>query len=36
MITEAYMNLWNKRVGAVAWNLDTKLGAFEFDPGFLA
>ncbi len=36
MITTAFINLWNKRVGAIAWDMDTKLGSFEFEPGFLA
>lgn len=36
MITEAYINIWNKRVGAIAWDMDARLGAFEFEPEFLA
>jgi len=35
MITTAYINIWNKRVGAVAWSAETGLGTFEFDPAFL-
>jgi len=35
MITIAYVNLWNKRVGAVAWNQDSEIGTFEFEPSFL-
>jgi len=32
----AYVNLWNRRVGAVAWNPETGLGSFEFEPSFIA
>lgn len=35
MITTAFINIWNKRVGAIAWNTDTGLGAFEFEPSFV-
>ncbi len=35
MITTAYINLWEQRVGALAWNERTGVGAFEFDPQFL-
>ena len=35
MITTAYVNLWNKRVGAVAWDTELALGSFEFEPAFL-
>lgn len=35
MITTAFINLWGQRVGAIAWNSDTGLGSFEFDPSFL-
>lgn len=35
MIKNAFVNLWNKPVGAVAWNEDTQTGNFEFDPNFL-
>ena len=35
MITTAYINLWNQRVGAIAWNSETGLGSFEYDPVFL-
>jgi len=35
MITSAWVNIWNKRAGAVAWNPETKLAAFEFEPSFL-
>lgn len=32
----AYINIWNKRVGAVSWDDQRKLGSFEFDPSFAA
>ena len=35
MITTAFINIWNKRVGAIAWNPDTALASFEFEPSFL-
>ncbi len=35
MITTAYINIWGERAGAVAWNEETKVGAFEYDPAFL-
>lgn len=35
MITTAFVNLWNKRVGAIAWNENTGLGSFEYEPSFL-
>jgi serine/threonine-protein kinase HipA len=35
MITTAYVNLWNKRVGAIAWDQETRLTSFEFEPSFL-
>ncbi|RAV29893.1 type II toxin-antitoxin system HipA family toxin [Sinomicrobium soli] len=34
MVTTAYINVWGQRVGAVAWNPDTALGSFEYDPKF--
>ncbi len=36
MITTAFINIWNKRVGAIAWDNDTELGSFEFEPSFLS
>jgi len=36
MITTAFINLWNKRVGAIAWDMDRRLGFFEFTPTFLS
>lgn len=35
MITTAFINIWNKRVGAIAWNSETGLGSFEYDTSFL-
>ncbi|MEI7509130.1 MAG: type II toxin-antitoxin system HipA family toxin [Flavobacterium sp.] len=36
MITTAYINLWEQRVGAVAWDANTQIGSFEYDPKFIA
>ncbi|HEX7846689.1 MAG TPA: hypothetical protein VF476_12885 [Chitinophagaceae bacterium] len=36
MITTAFVNIWNKRVGAIAWDTATGVGSFEFEPSFLA
>lgn len=35
MINTAYINLWNKRVGAIAWPNETQVGSFQFEPSFL-
>ena len=35
MITTAFVNIWNQRVGAVAWNHENRLGSFEYDPAFV-
>ena len=35
MITTAFINIWNKRVGAIAWDVDTELASFEFESSFL-
>ena len=35
MITTAFINIWNQRVGAVAWNHESRLGSFEYDPAFV-
>lgn len=32
----AYINIWNNRVGAVAWDDSAGLGNFEFEPSFLS
>lgn len=31
----AYVNLWNKRVGAILWDDESGLGSFEFEPKFI-
>lgn len=36
MITTAFINLWNQRVGAVAWDANTQTASFEYDPKFKA
>ncbi|MEI9959145.1 MAG: type II toxin-antitoxin system HipA family toxin [Ferruginibacter sp.] len=36
MITTAFINIWNKRVGAIAWDAATGLASFEFEPSFIA
>jgi serine/threonine-protein kinase HipA len=35
MITTAFINIWNKRVGAIAWDEATGIGSFEFERDFL-
>ena len=35
MINNAFVNIWNTRVGAVAWNQETGLGTFQYDKNFL-
>ena len=35
MVTTAYINIWNKRVGAIAWDANTGLASFEYEPSFL-
>lgn len=35
MINSAFVNIWNKRVGAIAWNPETGLGTFQYDKDFL-
>ncbi len=34
MATTAFVNIWGIRVGAIAWDSNTRLGSFEFDPSF--
>ena len=34
MITTAFIHLWDRRVGAVAWNVETGVADFEFEPSF--
>lgn len=35
MIYTAHIHLWDSLVGAIAWNEESKVSAFEFDPDFL-
>jgi serine/threonine-protein kinase HipA len=35
MIENAYINIWDKRIGAIHWNQDSGFADFEFDPAFL-
>jgi len=35
MIENAYINIWDKRIGAIHWNQDSGFSDFEFDPEFL-
>lgn len=35
MINVAYVNIWNKRVGAVAWNQNDGTATFEYEPEFI-
>lgn len=35
MINSAFVNIWNKRVGAIAWDPKTGLGTFQYDSAFL-
>jgi len=35
MIENAYINIWDKRVGAIHWNQNSGVADFEFDPAFL-
>ncbi len=34
MIENAYINIWDKPVGAIHWNQDSGIADFEFDPVF--
>jgi serine/threonine-protein kinase HipA len=34
MIENAFINIWDKRVGAIHWNHDSGFADFEFDPAF--
>lgn len=35
MVAAAFVNMWNKRVGAISWDSSTGTGYFEFEPSFL-
>ena len=34
-VTTAYINIWNKRLGAIAWDAYNGLASFEYEPSFL-
>lgn len=36
MVTTAFVNIWGIRAGAIAWDNNTGLGSFEYDPAFKA
>jgi len=36
MISTAYINIWNIRVGAIAWDDEKGIASFEYEPSFLA
>jgi len=35
MITTAFVKIWGETVGAVAWNAESGLASFEYDPKFI-
>ena len=35
MIENAFINIWDKRIGAIHWNQESGIADFEFDPKFL-
>lgn len=35
MVTAAFISLWRRRVGAIAWNIDQGHASFEYDSSFL-
>lgn len=36
MITTAFVKIWEETVGAVAWNAETGVASFEYDPKFIS
>ncbi len=36
MITTAFVNIWSKRVGAIAWDVATEMAYFEFESSFFS
>jgi serine/threonine-protein kinase HipA len=36
MITTAFLKIWGERVGAVAWDKETGVSSFEYEPKFIA
>ncbi len=35
MISTAFINIWDQRVGAIAWNSANGIGSFEYEPAFI-
>lgn len=35
MLNHAFVRMWNRRIGAIAWNPNTGLGSFQYDKAFL-
>lgn len=35
MITTAFIKIWDETVGAVAWNVETRMARFEYDSKFI-
>jgi len=35
MITTAYISIWGQRIGAIAWNPESGISSFEYEPDFL-
>lgn len=35
MIRTAFVHIWGKTVGAIAWDESTQLGSFEYEPAFI-
>ena len=35
MITTAFVKIWGETVGAIAWNVETAVASFEYDPKFI-
>ena len=36
MTTTAFVKIWGQTIGAVAWNAETAIASFEYDPKFIA
>lgn len=35
-MTDAHVNLWGRRIGAVSWDDGREIGVFQYDPAFLS
>ncbi len=35
MINNAFVNIWDRRVGAISWDKELGVSSFEFDKDFL-